>query len=86
MTKCKHCDEELKDVIAETVRETLTTLGIQAGDPIETQRDFQFLRDMRRATASARAKAFLGMVGLLATGVAYALWEGIKSALHRSSP
>lgn len=78
--------EEMRELIQETVRETLTTLGIQAGDPIETQRDFQFLRDTRKATASARAKAFLVVMGILITGGSYALWEGIKSALSHKSP
>lgn len=73
------CDEDLRDLIRDTVRETLTTLGIEATDPFEAQRDFQFLRDTRKAATSAKTKAVLGLVGLAVTGLCAAAWVGIKS-------
>lgn len=41
--------DELRELIAETVRETLTQMGADPAHPLEMQRDFQHLRQWRRA-------------------------------------
>jgi hypothetical protein len=73
--------DEMDVVVRRTVKETLLSMGIDAADPIEMQRDFQTLRDWRRASTSIRTKALLTAVGLLAAGILGALWIGVKSVL-----
>lgn len=77
--------DQLRELMRECVRETLTGLGMDDRDPIEVQRDLAWVRDMRRASASARAKAGAALIGLILTAAAGAVWVGIKAAL-RSDP
>lgn len=73
---------ELKGIMEEAVDNALTKMGIDVGDPIEMQRDFQHLRDWRVAVAAARTKSFLGVVALLTAGIAAALWVGFKTLVQ----
>ena len=70
---------ELREVISYSVEETLVKLGIEADDPIEMQRDFQTLRDWRKASISIRSKAMLTVITLFVAGTLGALWIGVKS-------
>ena len=73
--------DELKYIVHETVQETLLTLGIDHGNPIEMQKDFQHVRSLRLATENIQKKGMLTLVGILATGLAAAVWLGIKAAI-----
>lgn len=75
--------EELREIVRESVKETLTSLGIQTADPIEMQRDFQFVRDMRTSTRSARAKVYLTLMGAALSGIGFVVWEGVRSVLQK---
>lgn len=68
-----------KQAASEAVEETLTKLGIDHSEPFEMQRDFQFVRDWRNASESAKAKAIVVAVGVLFSGVLGALWVGLKT-------
>ena len=41
--------DELRALVAGTVRETLVQLGVDPSDPLEMQRDFQHLRQWRES-------------------------------------
>jgi hypothetical protein len=73
--------DEISLVVQETVKTTLLSMGIDAADPIEMQRDFQTLRDWRRASTAIRSKGLMTLVGILAAGLLGALWIGVKSVL-----
>jgi len=73
---------ELKDLMEEAVNNALTKMGIDIADPLEMQRDFQHLRDWRVAVTAARTKGFLGIVGILTTGLLAAIWVGIKTLVQ----
>jgi hypothetical protein len=64
------------------VHETLTSLGIDQKDPLEVQRDLAWLRDLRRASASARAKAGAAIIGILLTAAAAAVWAGLRAVVR----
>lgn len=76
--------EEVDNIVRKTVKETLYSLGIDAADPIEMQRDFQTLRDWRRASSSVRAKGTMTAIAIITAGVMGALWIGVKSVLFKS--
>ncbi len=71
----------LRRIVREGVTEALTTLGVDAGDPLEMQKDFQHLRSWRLATAKIRGKAVLTVVTVVVTGACAALWLGIKGSI-----
>lgn len=74
--------EEIQEIVRETVRECLTSLGVDQNDPLETQRDLAWLRDLRKASASARAKAGTALLGVLVSAVLGALWVGLRALLR----
>jgi hypothetical protein len=77
--------DELRDLMRECVSETFDRLGVDQTNPLEFQRDLAWVRDMRRASASVRAKGLAALVGLLVTAAAGAAWLGLR-ALLRGGP
>lgn len=67
------------DVIAEAVRQTLIQLGVDAENPLEMQRDFQHLRQWRKAEAELKSKGLIALVGILVSGFAALLLLGLRS-------
>jgi hypothetical protein len=75
--------EELKDIVAESVRQTLMQLGIASNDPIEMQKDMQHLREWRQTMDSVKSKGMLTIMTMFCTGIAAALWLGFKELVHK---
>jgi len=75
--------EDVNVVVRQTVRETLTSMGIDAADPLEMQRDFQTLRDWRRASNAVRSKGLLTLISILTAGLIGALWIGVRSVIGK---
>jgi hypothetical protein len=73
-------DQQLRKIIRETVQETFVAMGLP-NDPIEAQRDFQHLRDWRKAVDAAKQRTFLATLALLGAGLIAAVTTGLKSFL-----
>lgn len=73
--------DEVREIVQETVRETLIAIGVDQKDPLAVQQDLAWLRQLRLAAASARGKAAAAMIGILLTAAAAALWTGVRSFL-----
>lgn len=71
--------EELRELMQQTVCETLTRLGIDVRNPIELQADMRALREWRLLMKAIRKSAIVSLLGLLVTGLGTATWIGIKS-------
>lgn len=74
--------EEVREIIKDTVTETLISLGIDAANPTEMQRDFQFVRSTRKSSESMKTKILMVILGAVMTGLVAAAWNGIKDGLH----
>jgi hypothetical protein len=73
--------KELKEVVAEGVYETFTQLGLDHENPLEMQRDFQYLRDWRVASEEVKSKGIMALLAILLSGAVAALWIGFKGIL-----
>ncbi len=62
-------ESELKALMASTVLDTLTRIGIESSDPLEMQKDFIHLRDWRRSTEAVKKKGLLAAVGFIVVSV-----------------
>ncbi len=71
--------KELKSIIEEAVDEAFTRMGINTEEPIEMQRDFQHLRDWRKATGEIRKRGILTAVAIVVSGAIAAFWLGFKA-------
>ena len=70
-----------KEVVPPAVRETLVAMGIDAKDPMEAQKDFHFLRDLRTGAEGIKGKARVAAVGVLVAAGLGLLWMGFKAIL-----
>ena len=73
---------ELKEIVSESVYETLTLLGLDHENPLEMQRDFQYLREWRTASEKIKTQGLMVILAILITGLCGALWLGIKQILN----
>jgi hypothetical protein len=73
--------DQIKNLVKETVTETLTAMGVEVKDPIAMQRDLKAIRDWRLAVEAIKRKATLTAVGIGVTGVLAVLVLGIRSWL-----
>lgn len=72
----------IQEIVRQTVHETLVGMGVDTTDPLQMQRDFQALRDWRRASETIRSRSTLTIVGILVAGGLGVFWLGIKHALR----
>lgn len=70
----------------EAVKQTLTSIGVEHGSPIEMQKDFQHLRDWRESVETVKRKSLIAIATILITGLLGAAWAGIKLILSSSHP
>lgn len=69
--------EELREVVNQAVEETFIRMGVDASDPIEMQKDFQYLRDWRTTTEAVKRKSLLTIVGIIVVGMTALIWISI---------
>lgn len=71
-------EAEIRKIVAETVAETLTRMGIPVDDPIEVQKDMAHLRAWRESVATVKRQGIITAVGILTAGLLGILWLAIK--------
>jgi len=77
---------ELQEVIRETahqtVEETLERYGVDVKNPNSQRRDNVYLRRSREISEEAGTWIRRTFIGLTATGILYAVWEGLRQFLR----
>lgn len=82
VTEALHAQrEQLENIVAESVKQTLTALGIDSSNPLEMQKDMQHLRDWRQSVNQIRNKSMMTVIGIVVTGLVGAVWVGIQHFL-----
>lgn len=71
-------EAELRRVVAETVEQTLTRLGVDTDNPFEFQKDMQHLRAWRESITTVKRQSFITAVGIITTGLAGLIWMAFK--------
>lgn len=71
-------EAEVRKIVAETVRETLTRFGIDADDPMEAQKDAAFVRRLRGSAETVQRQGLITAVIILTTGFLGLVWMTIK--------
>lgn len=73
--------EELRTLMHDAVVEGMSTLGIDARNPLDVQKDMQFVRELRLMSEKVKQKTYLTMAALVAAALVGAVWLGVKSVL-----
>lgn len=71
----------LKKIVRESVHETLASLGFTPHDPHAMQADMLYLRKARKGSDELMRVVKSSTIALALSGIAYALFEGIKLSL-----
>ena len=69
------------DAVRLAVQETLVTMGMDATDPLQLQKDMAFIRELRETSEKVKSRGLLVLMGILVTALASAVWLGIKASL-----
>ena len=73
-------EAEIRRIVAETVDQTLTRLGVDTEDPLEFQRDLQHLREWRKSVATVKRQSLVTAVGVITIGILGLIWLAIKGS------
>jgi len=65
------------EVAKRIVNQLMTTLGVDASNPLEMQKDFQHLRAWRTSMESVRSKSILTIVSTAVLGIATLVWMAL---------
>lgn len=71
-------EADIRKIVADTVDQTLTRLGIDADDPLEFQRDMQHLRAWRESVATVKRQSLMTAIGILTAGVLGLIWMAVR--------
>jgi len=69
---------DIEDIISKSVKQTLIQLGVDASNPMEMQRDLQYLRQWRIAGEEIRNKGLSAVVGVILIGICGLIWATLK--------
>lgn len=71
-------EAEVKRIVAETVTQTLLTLGVDTNDPVELQKDLAHLRAWRESMETVRRQSLITAIGVITAGGLGLIWLAIK--------
>ena len=72
-------EDEIKKIVSVTVSVTLLKMGVNAGDPIEAQKDFMHLRSWRQSTEAVKRQSMLAAIGVVTAGMLALIWGIIRN-------
>ena len=75
--------EQFDQVMLKTISTILTAFGMDESDRVEIRADLIHLRQWRKSTEAVKTAGWIGILGVLASGVLGALWLGVKAALGK---
>ena len=73
--------DEIEQIAAKAVRETLLAMGLNTADPdslIELQKDFAYVRAWRESVDAVKQKGLLVAISIIVTGAAGAVWMAVR--------
>lgn len=76
-------NNDVDEVVLRTIATILTSFGIEEEDRVEIRADFVHLRKWRKSTEAAQGLAFKVIITALVTGIAGAIWLGLKAMLGK---
>jgi hypothetical protein len=71
-------EADVKRVVAETVTQTLLTLGVDTNDPVELQKDLAHLRAWRESMETVRRQSLITAIGVITAGALGLIWLAVK--------
>lgn len=76
-------EEACRQLVRDTVRETLESVGFDMREPNKVQADMYYLRKLRHGSEDMMQLLRRSAITLSFTTALYLLWEAVKGALQR---
>jgi hypothetical protein len=76
-------ETQLREVIRDTVKETLVQYGMESSDLTDVQKDLAFVRRCRTYSEQIGSKVVCVVVGLVVVGIVGGIWLAVKQHLSR---
>ena len=73
--------DQIKELIKDTVLDTMTKLGIEQEKPLEMQKDFQMLREFRTSAETIKRKGMMIAFSCVVSGIIAACWMSFKAVI-----
>lgn len=73
--------EEMEQIARQGVKRAFTEMGIDCKNPIEMQKDFAFIRSIRKSVNQVKTQGLLAAIGVIVVSVLGLVWLGFKMAL-----
>ncbi len=73
--------ELIRHAASASVKETLTTMGIDADNPIDVQKDMAHLRASRQGAEQTKQLVKRAVVPIIVVGVGTAIWQGFSETI-----
>lgn len=71
-------EAEIRRIVQDTVAETLLKLGVDAEEPLEFQKDMQFVRSWRDSASTVKRQSLITAVGIFTAGILGLLWLAVR--------
>ena len=71
-------EAEIRRIVADTVEQTLTRIGVDTQNPIEFQKDLQHLRSWRESVATVKKQSLVTAIGIITTGIVALVWVAVR--------
>lgn len=72
---------EVRRIVRETVRETLSGMGFDISTPMENQADLAYLRRLRKGSEDMARRVRASTITIAVTTALYLLWEAVKALI-----
>lgn len=72
-------DEVAHKAASAAVKQTLVTMGIDADNPFEVQKDMQMLREWRESISAVKRHGLLVAIAVIIVGALGLVWAAIKN-------
>lgn len=71
-------EADIRKIVADTVKETLTKLGVDTENPLEYQKDQAFVRSWRNSSEAVKRQGIITAIGIITTGLVGLVWMALK--------
>ena len=73
--------DQMHDIIRQSVLETLTSLGIDINNPLDVQKDLQYIRRMREGSDAVKGNVIKAIIATTIPTCIYVVWLAIKRSI-----
>jgi hypothetical protein len=76
-------EDDIRNIVRETVYETLSGLGMAAHEQQELQADFIYVRKIRKSSEALSGNVRASIITVFIPTILYVLWQAVKGEVWK---